>query len=167
MEEWRDVEGYEGLYQVSNEGRVRSLDRTIIKKNGVSLTVKGKIIKPRPIKNGYFRIVLCKDGVYTDKLVHVLVGKMFIPNPNNYDVVHHINYDKTDNNVENLKWMSYQQHIEEHKAKKVCQYTLEGKLVKTWDSTKDTIENSFCPSGVAACCRGEINTYKGFIWRYA
>ena len=167
MEQWKDVEGYEGLYQVSSEGRVRSLDRTIIRKNGVPLDVKGKILKPRPIKNGHLRIVLCKDGVYTDKLVHVLVGKMFIPNPNNYDIVHHINYDKTDNKVENLKWMSYQQHTEEHKAKKVHQSTLDGKLVKTWDSTKDTVKNSFCPSGVAACCRGKINTYKGFKWGYA
>ena len=137
MEEWRDIEGYEGLYQVSNEGRVKSLERVITRKNGSPLTIGEKIIKPRPIHNGHLRVVLCNVGVYTDKLVHVIVAKAFIPNPNNYEDVHHIDRNPANNRVENLKWMSHQQHMEEHKAKIVHQCNLNGELVRIWKSTKE------------------------------
>lgn len=167
MEEWRDIKGYEGLYQVSNEGRVKSLERVITRKNGIHQTIGEKIIKPRPIKGGHLRIVLCNVGDYTDKLVHVLVAEAFIPNPNNYAVVHHLDSNPANNRVENLKWMTHQQHIEEHKAKLVYQCNLNGGVVRTWNSTKECARNGYIQSGVASCCRGEITTYKGYIWKYA
>ena len=92
MEEWRDIKGYEGKYQVSNLGRVRSFHG------------KGKLLKGTPDKDGYLRIALCKNGMRKYFGIHQLVALVFIPNPNNLPCVNHKDEDKTDNKVENLEW---------------------------------------------------------------
>lgn len=107
-EEWRDVVGYEGLYQVSNMGRVRSLTRTILrsKKYGVGMP-RTYYAKEKPlIKNrtGYYKVNLCKNGIHKQPLVHQLVARAFIPNPNNYHFVNHLDCNRINNNVENLEW---------------------------------------------------------------
>ena len=103
---WRDIEGYEGLYQVSNMGRVRSLDREVKVNNSKQPTkmVKGQIMTPRKTKNGYLEIGLRKDGKYKHLRINRLVAFAFIPNPENKPHVDHINTIKTDNRVENLRW---------------------------------------------------------------
>ena len=109
---WRDVVGYEGLYQVSNLGRVKSLGRFVVN----PVTSKGYMWKPekilRPCKHskGYLLVGLHKDG-YLKTAVHRLVALAFIPNPQNLPQIDHINADKTNNNVNNLRWVTAKQNV--------------------------------------------------------
>ena len=98
---WKDVAGYEGLYQVSNKGNVRSLDH---KSN--HHFYKGKVLKARPDKDGYMIVGLSKNGVHKWLKVHRLVAIAFISNPHNYLTVNHKNEIKTCNEVWNLEWMT-------------------------------------------------------------
>lgn len=103
MEEiWKDIIGFEGLYQVSSFGRIKSLTRKTI--DGKQL--KEKILKPGIDSKGYYHIILRKDSKSFDKRVHVLVALSFLPNPNNYSDVMHLDESRTNNNVDNLKWGS-------------------------------------------------------------
>ena len=103
-EEWRDIKGFEGMYQVSSFGRVKSCERHIVNKGIVQLK-KERFLKTNPNKgNGYVLVVLCKDNKTHPKLVHRLVAEAFIPNPDNKPVVDHIDTNKANNFVENLRW---------------------------------------------------------------
>ena len=97
---WRPVVGYEGLYEVSSYGRVRSLDRY----DGRNHFIKGKLLKNRDNGNGYLICILSKNGIVKNKYIHRLVVEAFIPNPDNIKEVNHKDEDKTNNNVENLEW---------------------------------------------------------------
>jgi hypothetical protein len=113
MEQWKDVNGFEGLYQVSNKGRVKSLDR-IIKNNGSYsgvITRKEIILKQTTNRLGYKVITLNKDGVRFFKIVHRLVAESFIINKHNYKEVNHKDLDKANNTIENLEWCSRSQNI--------------------------------------------------------
>lgn len=101
MEEiWKDIEGYEGYYQVSNLGRVRSLDHIDCR----GRHIKGKTTKQLKDKDGYYYVQLNKNGVQTKKKVHRLVAIAFIPNPENKREVSHLDETKTNNQVSNLEW---------------------------------------------------------------
>ena len=95
-QEWRDIEGYEGLYQVNQIGQVRSLN--------YRMTGKTKRLKLGTDKGGYKVVRLCKNGKYKTFTVHRLVAQAFIPNPNNLPFINHMNEIKSDNRVENLEW---------------------------------------------------------------
>jgi hypothetical protein len=109
-EEWRAVVGYEGLYEVSNLGRVRSLFRY------------KQIVKGIPTNRGYLRVTLCKNKVHKLCSIHRLVATAFIPNPYNYPCVNHKDEERTNNQADNLEWCSYKYnanygHIVEKKRK--------------------------------------------------
>lgn len=110
MEIWKDIKGYEGLYQVSNMGRVKSLNRFIYKSNGTIQPFKGKICAMCP-DNNYIKVSLSKNGKYALKLVHRLVAEAFIPNPENKPEIDHINTDRKDNRVENLRWCTHKENV--------------------------------------------------------
>jgi predicted XRE-type DNA-binding protein len=97
-EEWRDINKYKGIYQVSNLGRVKSLPRNRVKKE--------RFLSYRPNNRGYNRINLTKNNKSKDFLIHRLVAEAFIPNINNFDTVDHIDNDKNNNCVDNLQWMN-------------------------------------------------------------
>ena len=106
---WKPVKGYEGLYEVSNMGNIRSVDRYVMNGNRCCL-LKGKLKKAYLISTGYLMVDLCKNGQRTHYLIHRLLAEAFIPNPNNLPCIDHINTIKTDNRVENLRWCSYKEN---------------------------------------------------------
>ena len=108
---WKDIEGYEGRYKVSNKGRVLSVGR--YKQNHTKRQyVEEKVISNYiNNKNGYVYVYLCKDGKYKNCRIHRLVAKAFIPNPNSFQQVNHVDGDKTNNNVENLEWCTASYNI--------------------------------------------------------
>lgn len=99
---WKDIEEYEGIYQVSNLGRVRSLDRL----DGANHRLNGKVLKIRKNTHGYLDISLYKNSVSSNNTIHRLVAEAFIPNPENKPQVNHIDEDKTNNSLANLEWMT-------------------------------------------------------------
>ena len=103
--QWRDIENYEGLYQVSNFGQIRSIDRLVKQRLGVRLA-KGQILKPAQNPKGYFAVSLCKENKAHTFTVHRLVANAFIPNPYNLATVNHKNIIKTDNRLCNLERLS-------------------------------------------------------------
>lgn len=100
IEEWKDIEDYPN-YQVSSMGRIKSLN--------YNKTGKEKIMKVTPC-NGYFNLTLCKDGKTKQFQIHRLVAQAFIPNPENKPEIDHINTDRTDNRVENLRWVTHKEN---------------------------------------------------------
>lgn len=117
MEEiWKEIEGYEN-YEVSNMGRVRSIDRTIYQEGFGERKLKGRIVKPWHNGHGYYKVCLgsyaTPDGKrkHPTEFVHRLVAYAFLENPNNYPAVDHINFDRGDNRVTNLRWVSHRTNI--------------------------------------------------------
>lgn len=103
-EEWRDIPGYEGIYKVSNTGKVKSLERNVKGKNCSIYTIKEKILNPVKNRKGYLQVVLFKEGIMKCIKIHRLVAETFLKNPNNLPQINHINEIKTDNRVENLEY---------------------------------------------------------------
>lgn len=102
-EQWRPVVGFEGVYEVSDQGRLRSLTRILTRSNGWPFPVKGRLLVPALRPSGYLAVCLCHNG-QTAALVHRLVAAAFIPNPEDLPHVNHLNGIKTDNRVANLEW---------------------------------------------------------------
>ena len=160
IEIWKDVLDYEGLYQASNLGRVRSL------KFG-----KVRILKQRKNEKGYVYVSLQTKSCR----VHRLIWKAFNGKiPDGYEV-NHINEDKTDNRLCNLNLMTRKENCNwgtrnirdgETKSKRVGQFTLDGKFVREWSSTRECDRNGFDHSAVGKCCNGKLKTYKGYRWKY-
>lgn len=129
---WKDIEGFEGFYQVSNDGKVRSLDRYVKGRNGKKRRIKGKILKPiyNKHKCGYVQVVasLCKDSKPYYLLVNRLVAKAFIPNPNNLTDVNHKDENPLNNHVRNLEWMSHKDNCNYGTRNERCSKSRKGKL---------------------------------------
>ena len=121
MEEvWKDITDYENLYQVSNLGRVRSLDRTVYNNGGEELR-KGKILTGGKTgrNSKYQYVVLSKDGKVTNKYIHRLVAEAFIPNPENKPTVDHLNRDTNNNTLVNLRWATYDEQVANRNNKNI------------------------------------------------
>lgn len=107
-EVWKNMIGFEGLYQVSNYGRVRGLDRETIGKPPVTKKkIKGVIISPKKYTNGYFFVAPCKNGLKKPTLLHRLVATHFIPNPDNLPEINHKDENKANNRASNLEWCTH------------------------------------------------------------
>ena len=163
MEEiWKDIEGYEGLYQVSNMGRVRSLRKNIILRQGIT--------------RGYKRVILSTNDIPKHYYIHRLVATAFISNPDNLPQVNHKDENKTNNCVDNLEWCTPKYNTNygtviakraRSKSKKVLQFKTDGTFVKEWESIIDIQRNlGFCQSYISRCCRGKYAYAYGYIWKY-
>lgn len=162
IEIFKDIEGYEGLYQISNMGSVKSLG------NGNSNNSKEKILKPTKDKKGYLTVDLYKQGKRKIYKVHRLVAQKFIENPNNLPQVNHKDEDKTNNQVNNLEWCDCQYNInygtrnEKISKQLMC---LETGLV--YPSTREVQKQlGFAHSNISKCCNGKIKSCGGFHWCY-
>lgn len=113
MEEiWKDIIGFENLYQVSNLGRVKSLNRFRIGKSNKPVKVNERILKQRINNWGYLQVILCKENKLYCKYIHRLVCETFHPNPHELPQVNHINGIKTDNYVDNLEWCTLKENVQ-------------------------------------------------------
>lgn len=161
MEIWKDIEGYEGLYQVSNLGRVKSLKFN-----------KEKILKLLLDSKGYYKVNLYKNNKIKTYLMHRLIASAFISNPNNLPQVNHKDEDKTNNKVENLEWCTVDYNINygtrtEKTQKPILQFTKDGEFVKKWSCIKDVErELGFYRQSISKCCLGKRKTAYGFKWHY-
>ena len=162
---WCPIKGFEGQYQVSDQGRVKSLkfDKERILKTGITT-------------DGYLIVGLCKNGEHKWYSVHRLVALAFIPNPDNLPQVNHKDEDKDNNSVQNLEWCDQKyncnygtrnQRQAEKLSKPVLQFTKDGEFVKEWKSTKDVQMNlGYFHSNISNCCTGKRKSAYNFIWKY-
>lgn len=111
---YKAIKGYEGIYEVNELGKVRSVDRTVEFKDGSTRKYKGKELKPSIDQGGYAFVILNKNGIAKTCKVHRLVAETLLPNTDNLPEVHHLNHETTDNRVENLKWVSRVEQIDNH-----------------------------------------------------
>ena len=161
MEEWKDIQGYEGLYQVSSFGRVKSLNYNHTGKEGILKAVdKG---------NGYLIVTLCKYGKSKCLMVHKLVATTFISNPDNLPEVNHKDENKKNNKVENLEWCSSQYNMEYSHGKPVIGINKVSGLIIEFPSTKEAErQTGISQSNISACCKGKrYKSAGGFLWFYA
>ena len=188
---WRtavyDGEIYEGLYKVSNLGKILSLN--------YNHTGKPGLMNPGKDTNGYSMVIFWKNGEPKTIKVHRLVAQTFLPNPENKPCINHkiegdegktinmvfFNEDGTiDKERTTIEWATYKENndygtrteraakarINGKKSKKVLQFTLDGEFVREWESTQECGRNGFNQGHVAACCRGERKSHKGFRFIY-
>lgn len=180
-EEWRDIKDYEGKYQVSNFGRVKSLERFKKGKNDSLASVKEKILKPQINHRGYYQVELCKNSKVRFYSVHRLVFEAFNGTIPEGLQVNHINEIKTDNRLSNLNLMTPKENtnwgtaieraakkrINGKKSKPVLQYGLQDNLIKEYPSIHQAArETGFNQGHISECCNGKRKTAHGFKWRY-
>ena len=184
MEEiWKDIDGYEGLYQVSNFGNVKRLDYRFTKED--------YILTPKINKKGYLWVALFRDSKYKCFLIHRLVGNAFIPNSDGLPFINHKDEDRTNNRVENLEWCtpsynvrySLERHPQRHKNRprkiggkvspykhksKVIQLSKDGEQIKIWNMISEiTNETNWRGSSIVEVCEGNRKSAYGYIWRFA
>lgn len=163
IEEFRDIPGYEGMYEVSNLGRVRR---------------NGKILKPSKNRTdgGYLQVVLYKNGTSKTFTIHRLVAYAFIPNPQNLPQINHKDEDKTNNAVDNLEWCDHKYNINygtrNKKAaislsKPILQYDKTGNFIREWPGVRKAEEETgIYNSDISRCCSGKLKTAGGYLWKF-
>ena len=173
---WKDIKNYEGLYTINENGEIKNS--------------KGELRKINYAKNGYCIIDLYKHNIRKTYFVHRLVAEAFIPNPNNYKLINHIDGDKTNNNIKNLEWCTYSYNIKygncpnkrktkllnrKDCSKPVEMYSLNGKFLKEFPSLREAgrfigKENNI--TDITNCCNGykingtPVHKAYGFIWKW-
>lgn len=193
---WKDIPGFEGLYQVSNLGRVKSLPRG---KQWPYRRTHNNIRKPR-VKNGYYQVNLSKENKVKWLSVHRLVALAFIPNPDNLPCINHRDENRLNNSIENLEWCSYaynanygtarQRQIESMKRndplniraqksletrarnnmpnarRKVVQMDSSGCVMRVFNSIADAGRQGYDRASITYCCQGKRKTTGGYKWKY-
>jgi len=165
---WKSIFGYDGLYEVSNLGNIRSLPRK---------TTKGKILKPAPDKDGYYKVSLSKNNIKKNFYIHRVVAIAFLGIPQNSEpLINHKDENKQNNSVTNLEWCTPKYNTnynglskrrEEYRKKPIAQYTLKMEFVKIWSCRGEAEKELKTSAGnITSCCLGKRKTALGFIWKY-
>jgi len=173
---WKDIKNFEGLYQVSNLGRVRSLNKFVRHSNHF-MKLKGSILKLQTdCQTHYKKIRLCKEGKYTHYAIHRLVAQTFIPNPDNLPQVNHKDENKSNNCVDNLEWCdsnynnnygTKNRRVALKLSKPILQYDLNGNFIKEWISAMEIQRQlGYANTNINACCNKRIKRVYGYIWRF-
>ena len=165
---WKDIKGYEGLYQISNFGNVMSLNYNREKRS--------QVLKTLTDSGGYKYVSLSKRATKTPKLIHRLVAESFIVNPDNRPEVNHIDGDKSNNRVDNLEWCTPSenvQHAEKMGLKNnrykvaIYQYDLNGRFIREWNSISEAANfYGLYGQNISKCCKKKCKTIGGYIWEY-
>lgn len=175
IEEWKNITGYEGLYQVSNMGRVRRLPRRIVN-HGTQTVKKGSMVAQYPNRKGYMRLNLFKDGKMTEYFVHRLVAKAFVPNTYNLPDINHKSEVKTENRADNLEWCdkkynnNFGTRTQRAIAKQeyaVVQKTLGGDVLKEYPSIQEAGRQTSISAGhICLVCQVKRPSAGGYRWTY-
>lgn len=177
QEIWKDIEGYEGFYKVSNFGNVMSCERYARTCGNGRRLIPRRILKPFKCVGGYDEVNLCKCGNYKTVMVHRLVAKAFLPNDENLPEVNHKDENKDNNHVDNLEWCTSkynanygtrnQRMIKEKTFKPVVMMDKDGNVVKKFKSLGEaTRETGFDISAIIRACKGKQKTSMGYRWSY-
>ena len=180
-EVWKEITGYEGLYMISDKGNVHSVER----RDSMGRKCGGRTLTPSYDKDGYLKVVLCKNGMMYHKRLHRLVAETFIPNPNNFPQVNHIDEVKDNNNVNNLEWCTSKYNNNhgtrnerrvQAQSKKVRAVNIKTGEVLTFSSANEAMRKGYSQTSLA--CRGvykspngnliggDGRTYRGHRWSY-
>ena len=182
-ETWRDVVGFEGFYEVSDKGRIHSVER----RDSRGHRRRGRILKPKYNRGGYLTVNLCKNGKLKTKNVHRLVAETFLPNPNDLPQVNHRDEVKDNNNVENLEWCDARynsnhgtrnERMAQAQSKKVRAVNAKTGVVVEFNSTAEAGRKGYHCGVVSMACRGvykartgtlmggDGHLYRGYRWSY-
>jgi hypothetical protein len=192
QEIWKPIKNYEGLYEVSNLGRVKSLARVTLKRHSISKQIMNypqkELIMVGSISAGYPSVLLSKNNIPVNNLIHRLVATHFIHNPEDKEQVNHKNGNKKDNRVENLEWNTRsenQKHSyavlgtksnksnlgrfgeDSYSSKSVIKYSLNLERIERYGSMKEAAkQNNIGVTSISLCASNKQKTAGGFIWIY-
>lgn len=170
---WKDIPGYEDYYQISNNGNVRSVNRTFVRKDGKVKTFKGRLLKQGTNPGGYKYVNLSVGSRPYCAMVHKLVAQSFLDNPDRLPCINHKDENKINNRAENLEWCTFAYNNTYNnkqlcQATKVCQYSKEGRLIAEFESIAEAERTVIGRrSNIGACCSGRTKTCGGYVWKYA
>lgn len=177
MEIWKDINEFKGIYQISNQGRIKRLPYSIIKNNGKKQSWSEKILSPTKDASGYYGI---RSGTKTTGKsktlrIHRLVAEAFIPNPDKLPCVNHIDGNKLNNCVDNLEWCTYKENIQHafenglrNDTKKVIQYDLNNNYIATYNSIREAKRKTGTRNTeINGCLHKIYKQSNGYIWKYA
>lgn len=181
-EEWRDIKGYEGYYQVSNLGRVKSLSRIVQHKRYGTYPVCGKALKPSKQRQGYLMAHVCINNRKKGVLIHRLVASAFIPNPHDKKTVNHKDGDKANNHVSNLEWATQSENIihafstglqkpncgiKNGHSKPVIQMDLDGNIISKYHTAREAFKMTGVFWGtISDVCNNKTKTAGGYKWSF-
>lgn len=162
---WKDIEGYENLYQVSTDGLVRTSHKGL-----------WEILSLGRKRHGYYSVLLHKDGKRKNMLVHRLVAKAFIPNPNNYPYINHKDENPSNNHIENLEWCTAKYNsnfgtcknrIGDSNSRPILKYDLEGNFIREYKSMSEAERiEGINHASICICCNGRVSYQGNSIWIY-
>lgn len=178
---WRDVKDFEGLYQVSNLGRVRSLPRYVKASKGGTYLKEGCIMRQFELRGHYLQVHLSKDGKKKDMKVHRLVAMAFIPNPDNLPQINHKDYDRQNNRLENLEWCDAKYNSnysachrpktlprgkDNKLARPIDMFDMQGNYKRSFYGAAEACrETGISFSSICSCLRNEKFSAGGYLWK--
>ena len=173
-EEWRDIPGYVGVYQISNYGRVKRLEHTKVYKNGTHYHYTPLILKPQFERCGYIQLHLCKDNKKIWIKVHRIEAELFLARTPEQTTVNHKDGNKANPRLDNLEWVTQSENalhairigLNPLKYRNLEQYDKDGNLVAVYDTVRDAVEATSCSSSnFYGYFNGHQKTLKGCTWK--